>query len=89
MKSISFVLSIMIALWFATAVGIAGASDAGVGVCVLGNGATFTTPEAQNTFVGVNVGQNSETGVYGDQVAYETQCCAETGQEPDCFEPVQ
>lgn len=77
------------AIYVAMCTGI-GRADVTAGVCVLGYGA-----EANNlpvptdpTFIGVNVGMNSETDVYDSQEDFETQCCAETGQPPDCFEPV-
>jgi hypothetical protein len=63
-------------------------ADVGVGACVVGNGFSFGAAGTPDAYAGVNVGQNSETGVYDNQVDYETQCCAETGQEPDCFKPV-
>lgn len=64
-------------------------ADAGVGACVLGQGASLTTSSAPSPFVGVNVGVNNSTsGAYLSQAEYEAQCCAEGNMAPDCFRPV-
>lgn len=64
-------------------------ADAGVGACVLGQGASLTTASAPGPFVGVNVGiSNSTSGAYTSQAEYEAQCCAEGDMAPDCFAPV-
>lgn len=57
----------------------------GAGVCVLGNGASVS--DGTDPFVGVNVGTVAP-GAYTSQADYEAACCAETGQPPDCFEPI-
>ena len=63
-------------------------ADAGVGACVAGQGASFYDAANEGPYVGVNVGYaNSTTGVHTERAAYETACCAETDQPPDCFRP--
>lgn len=77
------------------------ASADGVGGCVAGQGFNFQPQLGTGAYAGVNVaspaadpsglfgfGQGSETGVYSTPAEYEAQCCAETGQQPDCFAPV-
>lgn len=64
------------------------ASADGGGACVAGVGFDFQPAAVTGTYVGVNVGTNSETGVYDNPTDYQTQCCAETGSPPDCFAPV-
>jgi hypothetical protein len=59
-------------------------SAGGVGVCVVGNGVEVSTPEGQ-PFIGINIGASSETNVFDEEAAFETQCCAELGRPPDCF----
>ncbi|MCA1814072.1 MAG: hypothetical protein LC624_08995 [Halobacteriales archaeon] len=63
------------------------AQAGGAGACVAGNGFDFTADQV-GVFVGVNAGQNSETGVFTDQGGFEAACCAENNQPPDCFNPV-
>lgn len=65
------------------------ADDTGAGVCVLGVGTDLNDNTGAGPYAGVNVGQNSATGVYSTSGDFETQCCAETGSAPDCFAPVQ
>ncbi len=65
------------------------ASAGGVGACVLGNGFDFYAADIPGPYTGVNVGTTSETNVFSDPAAYEAQCCAEAGQAPDCFAPVE
>lgn len=77
------------------------ASADGVGACAAGIGFNWEPTGPGGTYVGVNVasptadptgtfgfGQGSQTGVYDDSAAYQTQCCAETGSPPDCFDRV-
>lgn len=65
----------------------AATAESGVGLCVLGEGASLYT-SAGATFVGVNVGwDNSTTSAHTARAAYEAECCAETHQPPDCFRP--
>ncbi|HUS62244.1 MAG TPA: hypothetical protein VMY34_08610 [Acidimicrobiales bacterium] len=79
------------AAFTASFIGSVGArADVGGGACAFGTGFGVSIPDpTTNVYVGVNVGENSETGVFDNQTDYETQCCAETGQEPDCFDPIQ
>jgi hypothetical protein len=58
----------------------------GAGVCVAGNGASAS--DGTDPYVGVNVGTVAP-GAFTNQAEYEAACCAETGQAPDCFEPIQ
>lgn len=101
MKSITMFVAGSLALWMMVLTG-AMASDTGVGVCVLGQGGSLNDETGPGPYVGVNVGtpttdptgvfgfgQGSETGAYDNNEDYEAQCCAETGQTPDCFAPVQ
>jgi hypothetical protein len=87
MKFFNTMMALMMLVYMSMFVGVAMA-DPGAGACAAGNGVSIGI-DVDGSFTGVNVGQNSETGIYSDQTDYETQCCAETGQEPDCFEPVQ
>lgn len=86
MRTTPFLTAILLIL---SVLALAGAArgDAGVGACVLGQGFSVTTSAAAGPFAGANVGTASQSGVYVDQGQYEAQCCAETGQAPDCFRP--
>lgn len=68
--------------------GLVVADDTGFGACVLGNGFDINDASGSGPYRGVNVGESSGVNVYEDAASYEAQCCAETGQPPDCFAPV-
>ena len=87
MKFFNTMMALMMLVYMSMFVGVAMA-DPGAGVCVAGNGASLGIPAA-GSFTGVNVGTASATGVYDSQEDYEAECCAETGQAPDCFQPVE
>lgn len=87
MKSVTIFVASGLAMSMMVLAGTAMADD-GVGVCVAGVGAELADVGA-GTYVGVNVGTVSETGVYDNSADFQTQCCAETGSPPDCFAPVQ
>ena len=100
MKFFTKLMALSMLLYMSMFIGVA-VADPGAGVCALGNGVSIGI-DVDGSFTGVNVGspvadpsgalgfgQGSATGIYSDQADYEGQCCAETGQPPDCFEPVQ
>jgi hypothetical protein len=87
MTRIRMALVACMAVYTVMCAGFGAQADAGLGVCVLGNGVSVDAPTSP-VYAGVNVGQNSETDVYMTKAEYEEQCCAETNQPPDCFEPV-
>jgi hypothetical protein len=89
MRRIRLALVACMAVYVAMSAGVGARADVGAGACVLGHGFAINVPDTANSsFVGVNVGMNSETNVFTSEVDYETQCCAETDQPPDCFDPV-
>lgn len=61
-------------------------AEGGVGVCAAGLGASLHSSSAPS-YVGVNAGTNSESGMFSERSSFESQCCAETGQPPECFAP--
>lgn len=87
MKFFNTMMALMMLVYMSMFVGVA-VADPGFGACAAGFGATLTI-NVDDSFTGVNVGTNSTTGVYSDQEDFETQCCAETGSPPDCFQPVE
>lgn len=89
MKSVTLFVSGSLALSMMVLAGAAIAADTGVGVCVVGIGASMNDELGPGPYVGVNAGQNSTTGAYDNNEDFEEQCCAETGSPPDCFAPVE
>lgn len=66
------------------------AQAVGVGACVAGQGGSVNAATGlETTYVGVNVGAVSPTGVHNNEADFQSACCAETGQPPDCFDEVQ
>lgn len=82
MKTLLFAAAVGYVLMWAV---VPTAEAVGVGVCVMGNGASIS--DGTDPFVGANVGTVAP-GVYTSQGEYEAACCAETGQPPDCFDPI-
>ena len=89
MKSVTMFVAGSLALSMMVLAGMASAADTGAGVCVAGIGASLNDDTGPGPYAGVNVGTASETGAYDNNEDFEAQCCAETGQPPDCFAPVQ
>jgi hypothetical protein len=83
------VLAFAVLAYAMTWMALAPASAGGAGACVLGTGLDFNDGQGATTpYAGVNVGMNSETGVFTDSAAFQAACCAENGAPPDCFAPV-
>lgn len=88
MRSLTFLLATSVLVSMAMLVGVAMADDTGVGVCIVGNGASLNDAAGAGPYVGLNVNTTSGPSTYSNQSGFYKQCCAETGQEPDCFDRV-
>lgn len=85
----TFITAVFLALSWLTFAGVAAADDTGAGACAMGVGASVNDPTGDGPYVGVNVGMNSPNEVHFAEQPFMAACCAETGERPDCFRPVE